>query len=133
TPFFSPRAGCVPRPMMSRPPSGVTSATIATIFDVPMSRPTIRFLLSFTIRSPSPPVDAAFASGRLFRRTLLESGDPRRKAVAVAQIHLLDTGAVSREHGDRPAVGAYESRQSGRGLVATDLDRQRPTPAGGRE
>ena len=44
TPFFRPREGCVPSPMMLRPSSGVTSATIATIFDVPMSRPTIRFL-----------------------------------------------------------------------------------------
>ena len=32
-------------------PSGVTSATIATIFDVPMSRPTITFFVSFTIAS----------------------------------------------------------------------------------
>src|SRR5439155_1072697 len=35
TPFLSPRDGCVPRPMMLSRCSGVTSATIATIFDVP--------------------------------------------------------------------------------------------------
>ena len=29
--------------------SGVTSATMATIFDVPISSPTMRFLLSFTM------------------------------------------------------------------------------------
>ena len=50
TPFFRPRDGCVPMPMTLSAPSGVISATIATIFDVPMSRPTIRFLL------PSPSV-----------------------------------------------------------------------------
>jgi hypothetical protein len=33
---------------MLSPPSGSTSATIAVIFDVPMSRPTMRLLLSFT-------------------------------------------------------------------------------------
>jgi hypothetical protein len=42
----------------------VTSATMATIFDVPMSSPTIRFLLSFTIYSPLPMAcQAAFFGG----------------------------------------------------------------------
>src|SRR5258708_39207234 len=41
TPFFSPRDGCVPTPMMSRLPSLPISATTAAIFVVPMSRPTM--------------------------------------------------------------------------------------------
>ncbi len=46
TPFFRPRDGCWPRPMISIRPSGVISATTATIFEVPISSPTIRFLVS---------------------------------------------------------------------------------------
>jgi hypothetical protein len=44
TPFFSPREGCEPMPITSIAPSAPTSPTRATTFDVPMSRPTIRFL-----------------------------------------------------------------------------------------
>ena len=40
--------------------SGEISATIATIFDVPMSRPTMRFLLSFTMLAVPYP---AFLTG----------------------------------------------------------------------
>jgi hypothetical protein len=47
TPFFRPRDGALPMPITSKPPSGFISATMAAIFEVPMSRPTIRFLLSF--------------------------------------------------------------------------------------
>ena len=64
TPFFSPREGCEPMPTTLSTPSGATSATMATIFDVPMSSPTIRFLLSFTIYSPLPMAcQAAFFGG----------------------------------------------------------------------
>ncbi len=42
TPRFSPRDGCEPMPMTSMRAVGVISPTIATTFDVPMSRPTIR-------------------------------------------------------------------------------------------
>jgi hypothetical protein len=59
TPRFKPRDGCVPRPITLSSPSGPSSATIATIFDVPMSRPTTRFLLSLTMRSLQ-----SFASAR---------------------------------------------------------------------
>ena len=46
TPFLQPPRGMAAMPITSKPPSGVISATMATIFEVPMSRPTIRFLLS---------------------------------------------------------------------------------------
>jgi len=46
TPFFSPLESWLPMPMTLRRPSGVISATSATIFEVPMSRPTTSSLLS---------------------------------------------------------------------------------------
>ena len=74
-------------------PSGATSATIATIFDVPMSRPTITFFASFTIAIPSPCLRALRARRRFLRRALLESGHARRESVAIAQVHVLDARA----------------------------------------
>src|SRR6185503_19227550 len=44
TPFLRPREGCEPTPRTSIAPSGPTSPTRATTLDVPMSRPTMRFL-----------------------------------------------------------------------------------------
>ena len=41
TPFFMPRDGCEPMPMISRSPSGVISPTIAATLLVPISNPTI--------------------------------------------------------------------------------------------
>ena len=46
TPFFRPFDSCWPVPMTSISPSACSSATIATTFEVPMSRPTSRSLLS---------------------------------------------------------------------------------------
>ena len=48
TPFFRPREGWVPRPMMSRP-SSVISPTTAAILVVPMSRPTMMSELRLAI------------------------------------------------------------------------------------
>src|ERR1700722_3935021 len=44
TPFLSPREGCDPRPNTSIEPSRPISPTSATTLEVPMSRPTMRFL-----------------------------------------------------------------------------------------
>src|SRR5215471_16598092 len=114
TPFFRPREGCVPRPITLSAPSAITSATIATIFAVPMSSPTIRFLFSFT--SPS-------LLCRFFRRLFLEARHPRREAVAVAEIDLRDAHAVAREHGKRAAVRGDEAREPRLRIVTADLDR----------
>ena len=43
TPFFNPREGWLPMPMISRAPSDLISPTMATTLLVPMSRPTNRF------------------------------------------------------------------------------------------
>jgi hypothetical protein len=51
TPLRRPLEGAEPMPMISKPPSGRISATIAAILDVPMSRPTIRFLVSLPLES----------------------------------------------------------------------------------
>ncbi len=48
TPFFNPREGWVPMPMMSRP-SSVISPTTAAILVVPMSRPTMMSELRLAI------------------------------------------------------------------------------------
>src|ERR687891_571865 len=47
TPFLSPREGLQPLPITSRLPSSDNSPTIATTFDVPISRPTIKFFSGF--------------------------------------------------------------------------------------
>ena len=47
TPFFRPRDGCEPTPTTSIVPSAPSSPTIATTFEVPMSRPTIRLRSGF--------------------------------------------------------------------------------------
>jgi hypothetical protein len=55
TPFFSPRDGCDPIPMISISSFSVTSHTIATTFEVPISSPTIRSFPSlFGIYALSP-------------------------------------------------------------------------------
>src|SRR5512135_913535 len=54
TPFFSPLDSCPPMPMMFSRLSGSSSATIATTLEVPISRPTTRFL--FSLLMPPPPL-----------------------------------------------------------------------------
>ena len=97
--------------MMLSAPSGATSATIATIFDVPMSRPTIRFLLSFTIASRPLAVAVTSCRPSSSARVLAESRHARRESVAVAQVHVLDARAGARERADRAPVHADEARE----------------------
>src|SRR5574343_134371 len=52
TPRDRPRASWAPTPRTFKRPSAATSATTATIFDVPMSRPTISSLLSLLMTCP---------------------------------------------------------------------------------
>ncbi len=57
-PFFMPDDSCMPAPITSSVPSGLISATMHAIFDVPMSSPTIKFLFSLflLIVVPLPPL-----------------------------------------------------------------------------
>jgi hypothetical protein len=90
TPFLSPREGELPMPMTSKPPSGFNSATIATIFDVPMSSPTIRFLLSFlplsAMSCPSVPLNSFFSAttGRCCARQTRSNNEGQRRLTVSA-------------------------------------------------
>src|ERR1700737_2176514 len=128
TPFFSPREGCVPRPMMFSFFSGVISATMATIFDVPMSSPTIRFFASLTMRlSPCVfhhvPVDHRLSS--LLHGAFLEAGNASRKTVAISQVGVLDASTGTGERADGPRVIADEAVQPFCRLASPQRDRQR--------
>src|SRR6266498_2504765 len=116
TPFLSPRDGCAPRPMMLSRLSDVTSATLATIFDVPMSRPTIRFLLSFTMCALLP---------RFARRPFREPRHAHCKAVAIAQVDVVDARAAAIKRADGARVIADEARQPVARRAAPELDRKR--------
>src|SRR5271165_6836213 len=120
TPFLSPRDGCAPRPMMLRRFSGVSSATMATIFDVPMSRPTMRFLLSFTIS----------ASLSHFPRRLAGFRSVHGKSVAIAQVDVIDRGSGAGEHADGARLIGGKAGQPLAGFVSPQLDGQRGAARG---
>src|SRR5213080_4689758 len=127
TPFLSPRDGCVPMPITLSAPSCAISATIAAIFDVPMSRPTIKFF-SFTIRPP-PSLGICLCpslglGSRFLRRLFAKARHARRKSIAVTQIHLLDVATGARQRADRPIVNGDEACETARRIVASELDRQ---------
>src|SRR6266404_152412 len=97
TPFFSPREGCEPKPRSSIEPSSPTSPTSATTLEVPMSRPTIRFL---SVRlSIVATVPAGGAGG------IAALGDELQRGVHEFLEALVDL-APSQTHGD--AVGKIE-------------------------
>src|SRR5688572_5719248 len=119
TPFFSPREGWLPMPMISKPPSGLTSATMAAIFEVPTSSPTSRFLLSRAL--PMFRIRSLFCPPALRSRGRLEVWHAHGEAVAVAQIHVLDAAP---EAPDRAVVGAHEAREARFHLLAPELQRE---------
>src|SRR5208283_203034 len=119
TPFFRPRDGCAPRPMMLSRFSVVSSATMATIFEVPISRPTIRFLLSFT----------TFASLSHLPRWLARGvRHAYREPVSIAQVDVVDRGAGTGERANRSLLVHGEARQALVRSVAPEFDRQRGAP-----
>src|SRR5688572_4275540 len=101
TPRFRPREGCDPRPTTSMRPSCVISPTIATTFDVPMSRPTIR-LRSFFLDIWRCVLGAVReARGRV---------PADRETVAVAQVDIADLGGALRDHRTGHPDEALEAR-----------------------
>src|SRR5688572_6865607 len=101
TPRFRPREGCDPRPTTSMRPSCVISPTIATTFDVPMSRPTIR-LRSFFLDIWRCVLGAVReAGGRV---------PADRETVAVAQVDVADLGGALRDHRTGHPDEALEAR-----------------------
>src|SRR5205814_3732413 len=127
TPFLSPRDGCVPMPITWGAPACALSATLAAIFDVPMSRPTIKFF-SFTLRPP-PSLGICLCpslglGSRFPRRLFAKARHARRKSIAVTQIHLLDVAPRARQRADRPIVNGDEAFEPSGRIVAAELDRQ---------
>src|SRR6185312_1118578 len=97
TPFFRPREGWEPRPSTSIVPSTPTSPTRATTLEVPMSRPTMRFL------SERLSILALVSAASSLRGT----GSPRspadRKAVCVAHIHVRNVRRAMLDDAERRA------------------------------
>src|SRR5512142_2985785 len=90
TPRLSPREGCEPTPTTSIVPSGASSPTIATTFDVPMSSPTIKFLSGLL-----------GIGGRVLLRGHGQGGagvPADAEAVRVAHVHVADLGDTLRHH-----------------------------------
>src|SRR5689334_10042192 len=128
TPFLRPRDGCVPMPMMLSAPSSRISATSATIFEVPMSRPTIRLSLSFMValsRMRRSSGCCSSCSRALSRRLLPEFRQACGEPVAIAQVDVVDVRAAAHEQADRAPVHREEARQAARDVVAPDVERER--------
>src|SRR4051794_12750943 len=122
TPFLRPREGALPRPMTLSTPSGLTSATMATIFEVPMSRPTIRFLLSF--------MPSFCWSYRRPRVLFAERRHACGEAVAIPQVHHFHFGSRTRECAERLPVRGHEARETRIGFFAAKLQREVAIGAG---
>src|SRR5690606_5594648 len=122
TPFLRPRDRLEPSPMISISPSGEISPTMATTFDVPMSRPTIRFLSVFRAM-PAP-----FSDG-IFRGALLPA---HGKTVGVAHVHGFDAmqlaGEARAEEGREPLEAADDVAPAGHHARAA-VQHQRPRAA----
>src|SRR3970282_1911990 len=89
TPFFSPREGWLPMPMISKPPSGLISATMAAIFEVPTSRPTISLLLSLALLMRSSRPLSRLPPALRLRLLVTQLGAAHGEAVGVAQIQVV--------------------------------------------
>src|SRR5690606_30724608 len=107
TPRFSPRDGDEPKPMTSILPSGDSSPTIATTFDVPTSRPTSSFRSSRLATARALLADRLahreLAAGRvrlrLARAVVVAPADG--EAVRVAQVDVAHAMQLARERGGR--------------------------------
>src|SRR5262249_43298590 len=108
TPFFSPFDSCPPRPTTSTRPSGKSSATTATTFEVPMSSATMRFLFSLAMSGSS--VRAGLSRCDLDRAPGRALAHPHCEAVRVAQVDVVDPLA-------RPAQGLRVDRHEARDAV----------------
>src|SRR5512134_1369495 len=107
-------------PIISKPPSGFTSATMAAILEVPTSRPTISFLLSraLLMRSSRPLTRSWPAFRRRLPATRLRQA--HREAVGVTQVHVLHPRPERRE---RAIVHCDESREARLDLLAPEGER----------
>src|SRR3970040_626662 len=120
TPFFSPREGWLPMPMISKPPSGFTSATMAAIFEVPTSSPPISFLLSLALLMRSSRPLSRLPPALRLRLLVTQLGDAHGEAIGVAQIHIVDTPPEPRE---RAVVNRDEAGEARFHLLAPEHER----------
>src|SRR5690348_5113543 len=134
TPFFMPREVWLPTPITSIGSPGTYSPTIAITLEVPMSRPTTRFLsllrfmgLNVSVNNMGATVfGVRSGSWRRFRPA-------HREAVAVAQVGV-DESVAAAAHQDRQRRD--EAREALVGLHVTDVHvaiiRKREAPAAAR-
>src|SRR5450759_910922 len=108
TPFLSPRDGWLPMPMISTLFSGVISATMATIFEVPISSATSRFFVSRGLFISSFP--CCLVNFRRSDLNCLAQSQSAFVAQVSVQARQLQTG--------QPASGLYESLQPRFGVGA---------------
>src|SRR5271154_3932737 len=93
-------------PMISNPPSGLISATITAIFDVPISSPTIRCLLSLALLIGSSPHS---------------SGHAHCKAIGVTQI---DVGGRVRQLAEGTGMGRDKTIEPRFDVITPDFKRE---------
>src|SRR5687768_14590712 len=116
TPFLRPREGWLPMPMISTPPSGLISATMAAILEVPTSSPTISRLVSLAFICL--PLCQTFAP---FWGILLvpQLGNAHRESIGITQIHVIDFSSEWRE---RPPICGNEAVQPCLDLFASEFE-----------
>src|SRR5690349_3368842 len=107
-------------PMISNPPSGRISATMAAIFEVPISRPTMSFLLSrdLFIRV-GPSSRAPHAPG--LRLLVAQLRHAHGEAVGVAQVHVVDAALQA---SDGAVVQCDEARKARFDVLAAEFQRK---------
>src|SRR5687768_17840806 len=101
TPRFRPREGCEPKPTTSMRPSCVISPTMATTFEVPMSRPTIRLRSFFLGIRASILGVARDASGNV---------PTDRETVAVTKIDVMHFSTARSDYGARDSDESFQPR-----------------------
>src|SRR5690625_4807979 len=105
TPFFSPREACVPTPTTSTLSSAPISPTIATIFEVPISSPTIMRRSTFLtmLLIPLPAHGKAVGVTHIHRGRVAQSGAECRRR----------HGDETREHGSRVVGSQFDAGAAG--------------------
>src|SRR5689334_7141393 len=107
-------------PMISNPPSGRISATMAAIFEVPISSPTMSFLLSRDLFIRVRPSSRAPRAPGL-RLLVAQLRHAHGKAVRVAQVHVVDAALQS---SDGAVVQCDEAREARLDVLAAELQRE---------
>src|SRR5579871_6539198 len=107
TPFFKPREGCEPMPMISIAPSGVISPTRASTFEVPISRPTMTSRSDFFLAIKMGVISCP-GQRRGGRAVCALPSD--REAIAIAHVDVADVTRTRAHQGRRGEREAGEAR-----------------------